>query len=270
MPSSTWGDLGYGRRVRPLIAVAGRPLPPGTVKGWHHDGFGVPRRYVDALHRAGAQEAALLPVDLDGPEAEARLELFDGLLLIGGGDVDPARYGEEPRPEVSGVMAESDSFELALASAAVGNGLPMLAICRGIQVLNVALGGSLHQHIADQGGDLDQGGQVHLVDHGGGSPDGQRSPHVVRLEEGSRTAEVMGTTRPACACHHHQAVARLGAGLRAVGWAADGVIEAVEHEEVWLLAVQWHPEDTAAGDAVQQRLFDALVTQARAAARSSR
>ncbi|MHB8670484.1 MAG: gamma-glutamyl-gamma-aminobutyrate hydrolase family protein [Acidimicrobiales bacterium] len=239
--------------MRPLIAVPGRPLRPGTVKGWQHDGFGVPRLYVDALHRAGGQEAGTLPVELDVAEARSRLQAFDGLLLLGGGDVDPACYGEDRRPEVGGVMADSDSFELSLAAAAVSDGVPTLAICRGIQVLNVALGGTLHQHITDPDGP---------VDHGGGGSDGERSPHVVRLEAGSRTAGVMGTTSPTCACHHHQALARLGEGLRAVGWAADGVIEAVEHDRAWLLAVQWHPEDTAAADAAHQRLFDALVARA--------
>ena len=235
----------------PLIAVAGKPLPAARVRGWHDPGVGVPAAYIEALHRAGGQEAVLLPVEIADDEAARRLERFDALLLIGGGDVDPARYGEEPHPSLYGVEPERDAFEIALARAAVDRGVPTLAVCRGSQVLNVALGGTLTQHLDDEGlaghGDPRTGGSLH---------------HPVRLEAGSRVAEAMGVERADCASHHHQGLAKLGEGLLATGWADDGVVEAVEHEAGWVVGVQWHPEEMARHDPVQQGLFDALVRRA--------
>jgi putative glutamine amidotransferase len=143
-----------------------------------------------------------------------------------------------------------DAFELALARAALDAALPVLAVCRGMQVLNVALGGTLHQHLDDP---------RHL--HRGA--DRAWATHAVRLEEGSAVAEAMGRTSVDSATSHHQAVDALGAGLRPVGWADDGVVEAAEMDRGWAVAVQWHPERTADGDPAQQGLFDALVERAR-------
>ena len=199
----------------------------------------------------------MLPVAVGADEATRRLERVDGLLLIGGGDLDPASYGAEPQAEVYGVFPESDAFELALARAAVVAGVPTLAVCRGIQVLNVALGGTLDQHITTRPG---------VVDHG--VPGVGSASHPVRVLAGSRLAAAMGVDADpvACSSHHHQAVAKLGDGLVAVGWSSDGLVEAVEHVDGWVVGVQWHPEDTAADDPAQQGLFDALVGQAAAAA----
>lgn len=236
--------------MKALIAVAGRTLRPGRVAGWRDAAFGAPAAYVHALRRAGAQEGVLLPTPLDSGEASARLERFDGLLLMGGGDVDPARYGEQRRPEVVGVSSTRDEFEISLVRAAVDAGIPTLAICRGMQVVNVALGGSLRQH-------LDDGGTVRHRELDDGY-----ATRTVRLEKGSRVATATGVERVETACSHHQAVERLAEGLIPVGWADDGLVEAVELRDGWIVGVQWHPERTAVEDPVQQRLFDAFVEQA--------
>jgi putative glutamine amidotransferase len=205
---------------------------------------------VHALRRAGAQEGVLLPTPLDSVEASTRLERFDGLLLMGGGDVDPARYGEHRRPEVVGVSSTRDEFEISLVRAAVDAGIPTLAICRGMQVVNVALGGSLRQH-------LDDGGTVRHRELDDGY-----ATRTVRLEKGSRVATATDVERVETACSHHQAVKRLAEGLIPVAWADDGLVEAVELRDGWIVGVQWHPERTAVEDPAQQRLFDAFVEQA--------
>jgi putative glutamine amidotransferase len=241
--------------MRPLIALAGQALPPGRVKSWREASVGVPANYVRALHRAGGQEAVLLPEPIDEDEAAERLERFDGLMLLGGSDVDPAFYGEEPHPETYGVNRDADAFEMSLLHAAVDLGKPVLAICRGFQVLNVALGGSLDQHITGREG---------LVGHGipGVAPD----MHEVHMEPGTWTAKALRTDTIEVSSSHHQALARLAEGLVASGRAPDGIVEAVERPgDGWVVGVQWHPERSAEKDPSQQGLFDALVEQARRA-----
>jgi putative glutamine amidotransferase len=238
-----------------LIAVTARILDHTQVaESWREDLLASPRTYVDALHRAGAVEAAMLPVAVDEAGAHARLERVDGLVLTGGGDVDPARYGQDGHPEVYGVSPERDAFELALARAAVARGLPTLAICRGIQVLNVALGGTLVQHLPDVGG-----AQEHR----------RGVLHDVVAEAGSRVRAALGRARTTVLSWHHQAVDRVAAGLVVTARADDGTIEALEVDgPAWIVGVQWHPEDTAGTDPVQQRLFDVFV--GRAAGRADR
>lgn len=236
--------------MKPLIAVAGRTLRAGRVAGWRDAAVGAPASYVLALRRAGAQEGVLLPTPLGAEEANELLARFDGLLLMGGGDIDPAQYGEERRPEVTGVNTTRDVFEIDLVRAALDGGMPMLAICRGMQVLNVALGGSLNQHIDD--------GSV--VRHR--ELDDGYVTHSVRLDPRSRVAAATGMERVESACSHHQSLARLGEGLSPVGWADDDVIEAVEGPTGWVVGLQWHPERTAMEDPAQQNLFDAFVRQA--------
>ena len=194
------------------------------------------------------------PVLLDDETASARLSRFDGLLLTGGGDIDPALYGQEMRPEVNHVNPARDEFEIPLVRAAIDRGIPTLAICRGAQVLNVALGGTLHQHITDR---------EDLVAHR--TPDGTDGVlHEVRAQAGSRVMKAMGVERARTFSHHHQALADLGAGLIPVGWAEDGLLEAVELEDGWVLGLQWHAEATAAADPTQQAVFDALVRESSA------
>ena len=223
------------------------------MSGWHDAGVGIPARYVDALRRSGGQEAIVLPTALDEDEAGELLARFDGLLLLGGGDLDPATYGEERTTRVYGVSAARDACELSLTRAALDARLPTLAICRGHQVLAVALGGSLDQHITDRDG---------LLEHGVPGAEGGARIHDVELEPGSRLAATMGATRVTVSSHHHQAVARLADSLTVTGRADDGVVEGIELADPsgpWVVGVQWHPEDTAATDGANQSLFDTFV-----------
>jgi putative glutamine amidotransferase len=232
----------------PFIALTGRRI--GRTSKWPYPGaVTLPRAYTDAVQRAGG-----LPVVVnDAPDTDALIERVDALVLTGGADLDPATYGEAQHAETYGVDSTVDAFELELTRRAVAAGLPTLAICRGMQVLNVALGGTLYQHIPEEPG-VERHGRP-------GEADG-RLEHPVDVETGSLLAEVMNTTNVIASCHHHQAVAKLGDGLRVTARAADGIVEGLEHDDAWLLGVQWHPEDTAERDRAQQRLFDALVARA--------
>jgi putative glutamine amidotransferase len=239
--------------TRPLIAVPAYPVKAGRIQGWEKPGVAAPAPYVEALQRAGAREAILMPVAIDDGDAAEVLERFDGLLLMGGGDLQPEEYGQERREQVYGVVPNRDRFELALARAAVDRGVPTLAICRGHQVLNVALGGALDQHITERAG----------FAHGKPGVPGGSSVHDIDLEPGSRLAEAMGVTHASCSSHHHQAVEHTGAGLRVTARAPDGVVEGIELDgDSWIVGAQWHPEDTAADDPAQQRLFDTFVRHA--------
>jgi len=197
--------------------------------------------YVAATGRAGGI-AVLLPPQ--GAGADAVLDRVDGLVLTGGADVDPVRYGEAPAERTSPPRVLRDEWEIALARAALHRGLPLLAICRGLQVLNVALGGSLHQHLPE------------VTGHEGHQP----APGVfgavdVSIAPGTRTAELIGP-RVRVSCHHHQALARLAPGLKVTGHADDGTVEAVEVPgRPFAVGVQWHPEESSQDG----RLFAALV-----------
>jgi putative glutamine amidotransferase len=213
----------------------------------------VTQAYVDAVVRAGALPF-ILPV-MDPHDAELALLAVDGLLLTGGGDVDPARYGAAPVPEVYGLDPGRDAFEVALVLAAVRVGLPVLGICRGSQVLNVALGGSLVQHVPAVTG------RDHCL-----RDRAYETVHDVTVAPGSLLEAVAGgggTEIPVNSLHH-QSVDGLGAGLRAVAWAEDGIVEGVESDGLGrLLGVQWHPELlTGPGHAPHERLFAWLVTEA--------
>ena len=238
--------------MRPLIALTGVPIVAGGVLGWRQGAVACTTAYIEALQRAGADPVIVPPVAIDEAEAGVRLGRFDGLLLVGGGDIDPRCYGQEARPEVAHISPARDDFEIPLARAAIDRGLPTLCICRGIQVLNVALGGTLHQHISDR---------EHLIEHR--NEDGSDGVlHEVRVQPGSRVMKAMGAERVRTFSHHHQALDELGAGLVPVGWADDGLVEAVELDDGWILGLQWHAEATAAGDPTQQSVFDALVREA--------
>lgn len=168
----------------------------------------------------------------------------DALVLLGGGDVSPARYGQEVRERLFGVDEFLDGFEITALRTALDIGMPVLAVCRGHQVLNVALGGTLVQHID------------HADDH-------RDVMHTVSLEPGSLVAEAMGALEATVHSFHHQAIDSLGTGLRVTATADDGTIEAVELSgKSWVVGVQWHPEDTAESDAPNQALFDELVRRA--------
>lgn len=235
----------------PVVAVTGRRL--GGRERWPYAGASaLPARYLDAVRRAGGQPVVIDPV---GADAETVVARVDALVLTGGPDVDPEYYGETPHEKTYGVEAEHDDFEIELARRAIAAGRPTLAICRGLQIVNVALGGSLYQHLPDDPG---------VAAHGKPGETGGELRHTVTVEPDSQLATVMGATKVVASCHHHQAVAKPGEGLHVVARADDGVVEGLALDDAWLLAVQWHPEDTADTDPAQQRLFDALVTRARA------
>jgi putative glutamine amidotransferase len=206
--------------------------------------YTLPIPYVESIRRAGGRPLIIPPGDAD---VAAYLELFDGFILAGGGDIDPKYFGQEPHPELLDVDHERDFTEIELARAVMNRRTPLLAICRGMQVLNVALGGDLIQHLS--------GNEVH---HTEGT--GEIVLHSIRTRDDSQLAGICGKGTIEVGSKHHQAVQRLGAGLEAVAWSDDGVIEAVELDECpQVLGVQWHPEETAAHDSHQQSLFDWLV-----------
>ncbi len=210
--------------------------------------------YVDAVRRAGGLAILLPPGE---SAAQELLDLCDGFVLTGGGDIATDLYGGREHPEIYGMDRVRDDSEIALARAIVEQRIPALCICRGLQILAVAHGGTLVEHVPDEYGDD--------VPHRGG---GRFQVHAVRIEAQSRLARTLGTSACRPASWHHQSVRDPGRGFNAVAWSEDGAIEATEHadhEHLW--AVQWHPEHTAACEREQQLLFDAVVNAARSAHR---
>jgi putative glutamine amidotransferase len=182
----------------------------------------------------------ILPVDeasTDSPDE--LLDLLDGLLLAGGADLDPATYGAEPHPATTGFRAERDRFELALARRALERELPVLGICRGMQALNVARGGTIEQHLDDA--------ELHI------HTPGTFSDHDVRIEPGSLAARAVGAERATVRSHHHQGLAELGEGIVASGWAEPGgVVEAIELPDChWALGILWHAEEERHSPVIQ-------------------
>ena len=226
---------------------------PASWAVWHAPAVLLPNSYGEQVTAAGGVPLLLPPV----PSIAAAVGRLDALILTGGGDIDPARYGARPDPRTTRVFPARDQAEFDLLAAALAAGLPVLGICRGMQVLNVARGGTLRQHVGDAGG------------HTPGP--GRFGSHPVRVAAGSALASILADRPDGTApeldvpTSHHQAVDRLGSGLTATAWAADGVIEAVElgqgtgGQHPFVLGVQWHPE---AGQ--DSRLVRALVAAARA------
>ena len=243
---------------RPLVALVGYHLAEDRVPRWPRGGYGVPAPFVDRLRAAGARTAILSPGE-DG-DPEELLEPFDGLVLVGGGDVDPGRYGAEPDLEhVYGVEPDRDELEIRLVLAADRIAMPTLCVCRGMQILNVAFGGTLHQHLPAIPGLLEHGVPVANT----------QTMHDVAAEEGSRVLATAGVPVLRCSSHHHQGIDRVGEGLAVAGRSPDGLVEAIErtvddpYEDAWVVGIQWHPEDTAAEDPAQQSFFDALARLAK-------
>jgi len=236
---------------RPLIAIPARFS--GSAAALRYGAEVNARALIDAVWRAGGEPLSLHPHapggTADPADIAARLARFAGVLLPGGGDIAPHRYGEGTAHEsVYGVDDEQDAFDLEVARQSMAAGLPLLAICRGLQVINTALGGTLEQ---DMGGE--EGAHRHHI-------------HPVALLPDSLLERVIGAQKATVSCYHHQRVARPGAGLVITAEAADGTAEALEAPGrfSWFAAVQWHPEDSAHEDPAQQSLFDAFVDAARA------
>jgi putative glutamine amidotransferase len=234
---------------RPLIAIPARFSPGATALRYAAEVTA--RALVEAVFAAGGEPVVVHPhapdFEIDVDAARERIWFADGVLLPGGGDVAARWSGQEPHPTEYGVDEEQDAFDLAVARVALADHLPLLAICRGNQIVNVALGGDLVQDMDDTVGN--HRSRVHDLD----------------VEETSPLGEIVGR-RTAISCYHHQCIARLGVGLIAAAYSSDGVIEAVTLEDHagWYLGVQWHPEDSAATDPVQAAVFGHLVAAAAA------
>jgi putative glutamine amidotransferase len=246
-----------GDRMKPLIGVTTSEVRAATQVSPTPEGE-PPRRemalgltYLRAIEAAGGLPVVIPPLEIEA--VEPLLDRFSGLCLSGGPDLDPASYHERRHPHLGPVEPELDHFELELARRADARALPILAICRGQQALNVARGGTLHQHLPDRPGTT--------VEHRQSTP-GDRTSHGVEVAAGSRLARLMGHRKARVNSFHHQAVDRLGPGLRAVAWAPDGVIEGVEAPaREFLVGVQWHAE-TLVARRDNAALFEGLVQAA--------
>jgi putative glutamine amidotransferase len=205
---------------------------------WDQQAVLLPHNYVEAVQRAGGLAVMLPPDPRLTENPDEALDLIDGLMLAGGADIDPASYGAQRHPETLGTVPERDAFEIALVRAAIEREMPVLGICRGMQLINVAFGGTLLQHLPERFGHHE---------HCRVPGSFEEADHEVRLLEGSLAARVAGETRHATKSHHHQGVDRLGEGLRVSGYALmDDLPEAIELDEDpsgrFVLGVQWHPE----------------------------
>jgi putative glutamine amidotransferase len=223
------------------------------------------RAYVNGAYIKAVQAAGGIPLLLTPhftPEVQAALwQRLDGLVLTGGGDIEPSRFGEPRHRAVDDVSPARDELELGLTRRAVADAVPVFAICRGIQVLNVALGGTLVQDIA--------GERPGSLVHSQKAPRHEPTHAVKVMGEGTRLGRVLGALEVQVNSMHHQAIGRLGKGLRDVAWAPDGVVEGVEMagDERFVLGVQWHPEELVGHDQAARNLFAAVVDAARHRAR---
>ena len=215
--------------------------------GVRGDSYSNGLKYAAAIARAGGVANTVAPLQEHIVKIGELVAASDGVLIQGGGDIDPSRYGETQRSDtVYGIVEAHDDFEIAVVREAVRLNKPVLAICRGIQVLNVALGGTLHQDLGDVMSDRESHWDTY---------------HPIALEPESRIAAAMKTHSPQHShSFHHQALKEVAVDLAVTARAPDGVIEAVEHSRCkWIVGVQWHPEDNAAESADQQRLFDSFI-----------
>ncbi|MFC8672697.1 gamma-glutamyl-gamma-aminobutyrate hydrolase family protein [Streptomyces griseorubiginosus] len=231
--------------TRPLIAVPARFA--ASTSALRYAAEVNARALIEAVWRAGGEPVGIHPADSTAADVAERLARFDGVLLPGGGDLAPHRYGAaDTHHSVYDVDDLQDEFDLEVARQAMDLGLPLLAVCRGLQVVNVVLGGSLEQ------------------DMGGTDREHRHIVHPVAIQRGTLLEQATRVEKTEASCYHHQRIDRIGAGLTVTARAADGTVEGLElpGHSGWFMAVQWHPEDTADRDPAQQALFDALVDAA--------
>jgi len=223
------------------------------------------RAYVNIAYIRAVQDAGgiplLLPPHLTADVQAALWQRLDGLVLTGGGDIEPARFGQARHPKTDDVAPARDELELGLTRRALDEDVPLFAICRGIQVLNVALGGTLVQDLPSE--------RPSAIAHSQREPRAEATHAVKVMGEGTRLGRVLGSLEVNVNSMHHQAIDRVGFGLREVAWAPDGVIEGVEMpgEDRFVLGVQWHPEELVGHDQAARNLFTAIVEAARRRAR---
>jgi putative glutamine amidotransferase len=234
--------------ARPLIGVCAA-IEPASFGVWKDEPATLlPLSYSRAIHGAGAMMAMLPPDRRAAEDPEELLDRIDALVLGGGADIDPEGQGVEAHPETVGTNPDRDRFEIALARGALERGMPLLGVCRGMQVLNVACGGTLDQHIPER-----LGHDIHRP------VPGSWAEHDVRLAPGSLAASAAGTDSLTVKSHHHQGVDRIAENLTASAWATDDEsVEAIESPDVgFVLAVLWHPEEDA-----EDRVIPALIERA--------
>lgn len=249
----SWPSLVRGsvRPMQPLIGLTmygriERPMPTEH----YEEHFSVPVVYVDAIRRAGGVPLLLPPGET---RTDRWLDRLDGVVVAGGTDIDPVQYGQGRTPAVLIADAERDEAEIALTRGLLERDLSALFVCRGMQILNVTLGGTLHHHIPDLGM-----GDIHR------DKEGLWAYHDIEAVEGSLVAEAMGAASVMTYSGHHQAIDDVAEGLTVTASAPDGIIEALEVDDAsWAVGVQWHPEVSAHDDPTQQALFDRLVAGAR-------
>lgn len=231
------------------------PIIGLTTYGRSADGrFTLPAEYVDAVRRAGGVPLLIAPGE---PNWEAVLDLVDAFVLTGGGDIDASRYGGRPHALNYSVDHDRDALELAIARRLIDSGMPTLGICRGAQILNIVEGGDLIAHIPDEVGET----ILHRA------PPREPIAHAIRVRAGSKLMQILEREEFDAASWHHQAPRRVAGTFEVAATAPDGIVEAIEMPgHPWMIAVQWHPELTAASDPLQQRLFDALIRAARGGA----
>lgn len=235
---------------RPVIGICAA-LEHARWSVWDQEAVLLPRSYVLAVQRAGGLALLLPPDEALVRDPDEVLDLVDGLMLAGGADIDPSVYGAIPHPETTGTAPERDEFELALTRRALERDVPLLGICRGMQLMNVARGGTLHQHLPERFGHHEHRRAL-------GTFDG--ADHDVLLEAGSLASRAAGERLHATKSHHHQGVDAIGDGLAVTGRSEmDGLPEAIElPDRRFALGVQWHPEADETS-----RLIAALVAEAR-------
>jgi putative glutamine amidotransferase len=267
--------MGRGPKLSDLNTTArGRPSSSDAhiivVAQWRQGYTRLPIPYADAVRSAGGHPKVFstfkflpgdeVPDDLDAeigldPHDPSPLDGASGLVIPGGGDIDPQWYGCERHPRTHNVNHRRDLFELTLLAGALERDMPVLAICHGMQLLNVYLGGTLDQHLADGANRLDHDRDMPRSD----------PAHGLRVKKPSLLAEALGRSDAQVNSHHHQGLGRIADGLEEVAWAEDGVLEAVQlRARSWVVGVQWHPELMAPIDKVQQRLFKSFVDAAHA------
>jgi putative glutamine amidotransferase len=237
---------------RPVIGIC-TVLERARWSVWDQEAFLLPRSYIRAVQEAGGMVVMIPPDVAVHDDPDQVLDLVDGLILAGGADVDPGSYGAEPHPETKGTVPERDAFEIALARRAMDRDIPLLGVCRGMQLMNVARGGTLVQDLPEHVGHEDHRRSL-------GTFDG--NDHPVHLADGSLAARAAGEVRHGTLSHHHQGIDRVGDGFTVTGWADDDEVpEALEDPSLrFALGVQWHPEADE-----ESRIIAALVEEARKA-----
>jgi putative glutamine amidotransferase len=238
--------------ARPVIGIC-TALERARWSVWDQQAYLLPRSYIKAVQREGGIALMLPPDERLEREPDEVLDIIDGLILAGGADLDPASYGAEPHPETRHTVPERDGFELALARRALERDIPLLGVCRGMQLMNVATGGTLLQHLPESHGH-------HEHRRKPGTFDG--ADHDVRLRDGSLAARAAGEVVHGTKSHHHQGIDEVGEGFEVTGWSViDELPEAFEApDRRFALGVQWHPEADE-----RSRLISALVQEAAAA-----